>query len=374
MYVNNYCNLISYDKFVDGIYRTVKSWKSSPGWPFKKEHSTMEDLLGWNGYRVDEHKTRYIYHYFVQRWSDLFYKPTADPIYVFVKEEPHKQKKAQNHAWRLISGVSFVDRMVDYFLFGQWFMELQTNWDSLPNKVGWAPSGGGYRWMRSRIHKPICYDKEAWDWTVQGWLVDLLYAFTLRMNVSESLDWQLRVKNRLISIFSQAEFKWQDGCYMEQRVCGIMKSGLLGTIAWNSWFQYALHTVALVRLGERPVWNNAFGAMGDDTIQELDVPDGYAAMIESLGCKLKEPVYGYEFAGTIFNTNPHPAYMAKHMFAMQYAETEDFGTYEEMIASYQYLYAFDEPMLKLLHKTLCKMDRLDLVRSRPYVQAWYDGY
>ena len=56
-----------------------------------------------------------------------------DPIKVFVKQEPHKMSKIKQERYRLISGVSLVDTLVDRLLL-QWLAQ------NVVEHVGETPS------------------------------------------------------------------------------------------------------------------------------------------------------------------------------------------------------------------------------------------
>lgn len=215
--------------------------------------------------------------------------PFADNIKVFVKPEPHKVAKLREGRLRLISGVSMVDTMIDRILFGWLAHKAMTTVSKTPCRVGWTPLMSGWRELRKRfIGKPIlCLDKSAWDWTVQPWLIDVLFLFVNELAESPGHWWRCAAANRFNALFVSAKYEFGDGTIVQQEGKGIMKSGCYLTLLLNSVSQVALHVAASLRLGVDPTLNVP-QAMGDDTIQVSPADlNGYVKEVEALGCKVK---------------------------------------------------------------------------------------
>lgn len=364
----NALSTISYGAFKSQLIDSTTNWNASPGWPFKQGSNDLASLVGWNGVTLDDSKLGYVYQAFLQRWNNLLTISDADPIYLFIKEEPHKQTKADKKAWRLIQGVSVVDRMVDHFLYGPWLAACLNNWAIIPNKAGWTPYRGGYKWLRRRVRNPVCLDRSGWDWTVQPWMCRILRGLISRLCMNSDADWELRLKHRFQAMFRDATLKWRCGCSAQQRFWGVMKTGCLGTICFNSVLQQASHDVANLRIKE-PL--DTIMCLGDDTIQSC--PQNLAAYLGALrtvGPVLKDPVFGYEFAGTVFDEDPRPAYIAKHMFSLCFQTGELNLDFPDMLRSYQYLYAFHPNMLFVIHRALKKLAPASLLSSA-YLRWWY---
>lgn len=62
----------------------------------------------------------------------------------------------------------------------------------------------------------VCVDKSAWDWTVQGWVVDAWKIALKRLCVAPE---------RFVALFESAVFRFHDGTRVQQDGKGIMKSG-----------------------------------------------------------------------------------------------------------------------------------------------------
>ena len=86
---------------------------SSAGIPWNKRVSCLGD------FKENEELKRLLFSDFLARLGDLAVgRVSSDPINAFIKVEPHAPRKVRNNAWRIISGISIVDTLVDHFLFG----------------------------------------------------------------------------------------------------------------------------------------------------------------------------------------------------------------------------------------------------------------
>lgn len=297
----------------------------------------------------------------------------ADPIKLFIKQEPHKVSKIQEGRYRLISAISLVDQVVDRVLFGPLTERVLSTVGQTPCMVGWSPvAAGGYRSMSARLRgKILCADKSAWDWTVTGWMTDLLRQLILNLSLERGGEWERAVNTRFQVLFRDALFQFPDGEQAGQRVDGIMKSGWLLTIVGNSVWQVALHFAVQVERG-RPAFESLPFAMGDDTVQEL--PAEHNQYLELLGryCLLKPKVLdfvefcGFEMAGDWVR----PSYQDKHRFLLRHLSENEAA---ETLESYQYLYAYDETGFLELVQSLLEARDPTRVRSVRFLRRWVDG-
>jgi hypothetical protein len=62
----------------------------------------------------------------------------ADPVRLFIKEEPHSIAKCEKKRWRLISSVSIVDKLVEYVLFKIQNQKEIDNWRDIPSSPGFG--------------------------------------------------------------------------------------------------------------------------------------------------------------------------------------------------------------------------------------------
>lgn len=348
-------------------------WNSSPGYPLKTRYPTNREVFGFNGVSCDATQLALVEMMVRNRWEELLEGPTADPIHLFIKPEPHKKAKIEKKAYRLISSVSLIDTIVDRILYGEWLDEVIKRWIETPSKAGWSPQQGGYRWMAKAFRglEPVSIDKSSWDWTVNSWHVDFLERLLPRMVFGRTEDWNIVFKNRMTATFRAGYpvFKTQCGCTFEQLVDGIMKSGMLATIILNTICQYGTHIAA----GGSS--KTLLMAIGDDTVQDgRYVTSEYIERLRKTGAIIKEQDWGWpiKFAGHEITENSCvPAYRAKHMFCLKYLDPKlAFETME----SYRHLYALDDEVSVFLEKQALALFGPEDLLSREYLREWYESY
>lgn len=293
----------------------------------------------------------------------------ADPINVFVKREPIKSAKEKVGAYRLISGVSLIDCLVDRVIFGWLLRQVLSTVNETPCMVGWSPMRGGWRRIR-QIFKDgpvVCLDKSAWDWTVVEWMIYAFEQFILDLPINAPEWWQNMVKARIRLLYRDAVFQFQDGTTLKQGLWGIQKSGSLLTIIFNSVLQYVLHVVA----GGDP--DDKIVIVGDDTAQKA-VADlaGYIKRIEAVGPKVKPSgvKHWVEFAGFCFVGNSFfPAYWAKHLYNLKYTRTAI-----ETLQSYQLIYAHEPIMWRFVEEQLASLDPTKVRTRRECLEVVNECY
>lgn len=292
----------------------------------------------------------------------------SDNINVFIKPEPHKNKKLKEKKERLISGISLVDTMIDRVLFGWIGRAALDSVGSTPCLVGWSPLRGGWKLLRSYYEgkRVLCMDKSAWDWTVPYWVIQMFEQFVLSLPYNSPSWWRNMVTKRFELLFKQGGpvFEFSDGTKVTQAVSGIMKSGCFLTILLNSVSQSLLHYVANIRLGKRPKENQPH-TVGDDTLQPSFGQVGeYVRHMEDMGIKIK----GYvsqdwiEFCG--FATTDAvciPAYWQKHLFSLAHNPN-----LEESIFSYQVMYVHEPVMWRFVQLIAKEL-------GPEYVADWFEA-
>lgn len=277
---------------------------------------------------MDPERVQFVRGVVKQRFNDLRSgNKIADPINVFVKREPLPMKKIEEERYRLISGVSLVDTLVDRILFG-WLNRVSlSKLGQTPCMVGWSPVRGGWILLQQAFlgESVACLDKSAWDWTVQGFLIRIMKNIIQRLAFDAPDWWHKMVDLRFDLLFKAGlpTFSFSDGSMAAQLGDGIMKSGCLLTILLNSMAQVVLHIIAANRInlkGDRYLPK----AMGDDTVQKW-FPDfeEYVKQLETLGVKVKgvKKRAWIEFCGVcIANNTCIPSYWKKHLFNSQYID------------------------------------------------------
>lgn len=290
-----------------------------------------------------------------RRFDDLLSgRVVSDPLNVFVKNEPHTNAKLSEGRVRLISGVSLVDTLVDRVLFS-WLSQAALRHET-PCMVGWAPVFGGWRYLMQKFSqgKPVlCLDKSSWDWTVQGYMVNLWVGFISDLMYDAPPWFKGIMLNRFRALFRDVTYQFKDGSTARQCGVGIMKSGCYLTLLLNSVSQTLLHMLAFTRMGLVPTEQQPI-AIGDDTVQETPQLLGrYIAEIEGLGAKVKGVKLRafVEFAGFCMNKQTAiPSYWEKHLFKLQFGEH-----WKECLYDYQFMYANEPDMFRFLQSIAMDM-------------------
>lgn len=338
---------------------------SSPGYPYMRRSPTNAVL-----FRVDEDGNKspecvnYIWEIVRSRMTEM---SEADPIRLFVKQEPHKIQKLEQGRYRLISSVSVVDQIIDHMLYDEMNELMVNNWLHTPVKIGWSPLNGG--WKAFPPGKRFAIDKSSWDWTVQMWILEMCLEVRIHLCRTKGIlfDQWLRVaKYRLIQLYRSPLFVTSGGLLLRQLQEGVQKSGCVNTLADNSIAQWILHCRVCIEHDLDPADVDLW-TMGDDTSQ-TSVEPGY---LDWLGeyCLVKECQKAREFCGMRFNgTNVEPLYKGKHAFNLLHLNP----LYESDVAnSYTLLYhrsSYRDWMRSLFGAMSLKIFPLW------YCDAIYDGY
>nr|QZZ63363.1 hypothetical protein [Leuven Sobemo-like virus 3] len=356
----DFCSYSHYLRVLDKL-----DMSSSPGYPYMRRSPTNAILfrVDENGVKSEE-SVNYVWQVVRQRLDGF---TEADPIRLFVKQEPHKLIKIEQGRYRLISSVSVVDQIIDHMLFDEMNDKIVKSWLENPIKIGWSSLNGG--WKAFPPGKRFAIDKSSWDWTVQMWILELCLAIRLRLckTTGPLLDnWVAIAKYRYMQLYGNPLFITSGGLLLRQLQEGVQKSGCVNTLADNSIAQWILHCRVCI---ERNVEPNDFDlwAMGDDTSQSLVEP-GYLDWLGEF-CIVKECQQAREFCGMRFNgINVEPLYKGKHAFNLLHLNP----AYEADVAnSYTLLYhrsCHRDWMRSLFESMGLKIFPLW------YCDAIYDGY
>ncbi|AHB64347.1 polyprotein P2a2b [Solanum nodiflorum mottle virus] len=246
--------------------------KASPGSPWSKLAERNGLLLNSFGDFVVEAVRQRILKLAAWDPTDLLMlKPSAmvrmglvDPARVFVKQEPHTNKKLSEGRYRLISSVSIVDQIIERLLFGpQNQLEIAT-WSTIPSKPGMGlslRSQAELLWNdlkhKHRLSPASEADISGFDWSVQEW--ELWSDLSMRVNLCDDMHEGLkRLMINRFRCFMFSVFQLSNGELLEQTSPGIMKSGSYCTSSTNS----RIRCLMGVLIGSP--W---IVAMGDDSVE-----------------------------------------------------------------------------------------------------------
>jgi len=302
-------------------------WTSSPGYPWLLQHTTNAAMFRVREGVPDQQALEAVWQVVMNRLVER----DSDPIRLFIKPEPHKEKKIVNKAYRLISSVSVIDQIIDGMLFGVMNERVIDNHLMLPGKVGWSPYVGGWKIMPAVGN--VSLDKSAWDWSVNSWIVQELLG--LRIDLCENINqkWVDLATWRYKALYDKPEFVTSGGLLLRQKQPGVIKSGCFNTIVDNSIAQDLLHVRVCVESGCEV---GDLMSMGDDTTQrDFSWRKQYEVLLGQY-CHLKSSVERTEFAGHRFERSfIEPLYKGKHAYNILHLDDKN-G--QEIAASYALLY------------------------------------
>nr|QIJ56917.1 RNA-directed RNA polymerase [Scaphoideus titanus sobemo-like virus 2] len=349
-------DFLSFEHFrrvIDGM-----DMSSTPGYPYQLSIPTNGMFLGSNGDGTFcESRLRAVYEIVLRQISER----EADPIRLFIKQEPHKASKVEKEAWRLISSVSVVDQIIDHLLFDPMNHKLAQNYLYVVPQIGWAPLYLGWALIPS---SGVAMDKSGWDWSVRPWLAEVVLALRKRLCDNLTPEWEELASWRYQMLFGNPVYVTTGGRFFRQKQPGVMKSGCVNTISDNSIMQDVLNKVVELETGLTSSWMRT---MGDDTLQSDpgDVPTYVSTL--SKYCIVKDVKYAVEFAGYRFGMkNIDPLYFQKHCWQLLHADPR-YG--DDIAISYSILYHRSKkgPLIKSLARYIGR------VPSDSWLDAIWDG-
>lgn len=312
----------------------VINWTSSPGYPYLLRFPDNRCFFSVVDGVPKMDRVLETWCLVQQRLADR----TFDPIYLFVKPEPHKLSKKDRK--RIISSVSLIDQIIDHMLFDGFNQAVVDFSLEGSAKVGWTPYKGGWKIFPLQ---GISIDKKAFDWTVNSWLLEL--CLQVRYNACRTVGpakdkWLDLAKWRYNCLFGNPLFILPDGTVLEQVEPGVMKSGSVLTIVDNCIMQMLIHLRTITDIYTEDEWEDEVGwiwCLGDDTRQSMPrkLPEYLEAMNQY--CIVKEWTKNPEFAGYRFGPGGRmePLYKGKHAYNLLHASPR---VEEDLAVAYSLLY------------------------------------
>jgi hypothetical protein len=238
---------------------------------------------------------------------ELVQNGLTDPVKVFLKDEPHSEKKILSGKLRLIASVSLKEQIkTKIFANSQNKAEIAT-WGSCPSKPGLGLHDEGLRVIAANARNILrrglkinCSDISGWDWSMQYW--EIMLDAKIRCRLAGSTEHSVfGLFTRQHAHFVAASvFVTPDGVMHEQTVLGGQLSGDQNTSPTNSRGRICASLFARLLAGEPLILDGEFdiNAAGDDCF-ERDFP-GLKEGLEIIGHKVKDTtiyssVEGFEF-------------------------------------------------------------------------------
>nr|UGO57208.1 MAG: hypothetical protein 1 [Riboviria sp.] len=334
---------------------------SSPGYPYLLQYPNNKNLFGVNGAgEPDPVRLRMVWELIMDRLVNR----DADPIRLFVKQEPITKTKLAAGRNRLISSVSVVDQLIDSMLFGPHNEEIHRKHIFLPSKVGWSPYQGGWKIIPKGW---VATDKSAWDWTMMMWVVEEILECRTSLCKTQGpllVRWRDLASWRYNKLFVNTQFVTSGGLVFTAKFNGVQKSGSINTIDDNTMAQDILHLRACIETDQAARYQYI---MGDDVLQEIpDDPNTYYKKLSEYCC-LKQVVRRSEFAGHLFQgMRTEPLYEGKHAYVLLHAKQ---SVLPDLARSYALLY--HRSLKKDKMRAIC--EKLGEVPTSEILDIIYDG-
>lgn len=354
---------LSWEAFLVAVRRLDMT--SSPGYPYMREATTNGQWLKHNGVECDHIQLLRLWHDVNLVWADEW----DHVLRVFVKQEPHKKRKALENRWRLIMAAALPVQVCWQMLFG--FLNDREIDEAyyIPSQQGLKMTGGGWKkYLDSWVAQGLTcgLDKSAWDWTAPFWAIMLDLRLRLRLGRGDGLgEWYEKAQLLYHRMFVDVKLILSDGTILRQVVPGVMKSGCVNTISINSHCQVFVHIIVARDQG-LPV-HPLPACVGDDTLQDvmhtqnLEVYRRYGVVVKSVSDAIE--FVGHEF----HHDGPRPMYIQKHFKKLRYVSEENLAQYLDSMARmycHTEWYQFWEKLARALG--------YNLPLSQQAYQFWYD--
>jgi hypothetical protein len=205
----------------------------------------------------------------------------AIELKLFLKAEPHKIAKVDKTMARNIAGLPIHKLVKHQAIFREMLDVAVDNWKSSPVVYGFAPGNAGHienLVKRFNGKTVVESDKSNWDYNYFAWLADMVTEIVVNLAIQPNemsdevyAEYLSDVRGSVKEVMYDAVYVTSSGRAFKPREPGIMKSGWLLTIFYNSVAQLLIDTLVLMRLGysDEIILENVIVAGGDDVLQTL---------------------------------------------------------------------------------------------------------
>jgi len=306
--------------------------ESHPGFPWVKLGKDNESVLRDNGLivrRAVKDRLRKIMAVgpliFSLTGAQLVQDGLADPVKVFIKNEPHGIKKVQEGRYRIISSVSLVDQIITRMLCAAQNKAEIAMWERCPSApgIGLHDEGLSVIWEHAKAMAKsgtVCEtDVSGWDWSVQQWELEMDADIRAELADGVESDFHFLLRYHAHCV-GNAVFAMPDGELLEQIVPGGQLSGDYNTSSTNSRCRIIATLAARIRVGCEDEDFPLMGikAMGDDSYELWF--DGLSEGLQEIGhvvkmCEKRRGLEIFNFCSqTFFEGGACPENFGKTLF------------------------------------------------------------
>lgn len=244
--------------------------------------------------------------------EELVTNGIADPVAIFIKDEPHSMKKIVAGKLRIISSVSVLDQLVTRAVCGLQNLAEIAAWETCPSKPGMGLHDEGLLRIAATAREMfergniVETDVSGWDWSVQQWELDC-DAERRRRLAGESEGSVFTHLLRVHAYFvGSPVYVLPSGEMYIQQFRGGQLSGDYNTSSTNSAMRIMATQLARLRLGVSLEGPMDVCAMGDDSFERS--VDGLGPALEELGhtvkfVKVNTGLAGMEFCSHEFRAD-----------------------------------------------------------------------
>lgn len=279
-------NKVSEILHLDFIFENQVVEKSSPGAPWIKLGASNEDII--DNYKpllkrvIVERLVFMLYNDLEEESAlDLLHLGLADPVKLFVKNEPHAQRKLVEGRLRLISSVSICWNTISRLLYGRQNRLEKHNWSKgvIPSMCGMGSSDEDLRtlkgyWDSQGFDNLAEADVSGWDWSIQAW--ELEADVERRIEASGRGPLLARLMRNTHYVMARKVFMLSNGTLLAQESTGVLPSGWYCTTTTNSY----IRALAAHLVGAR-----FYKVLGDDSVESF--VEGAVERYEDLGHDVK---------------------------------------------------------------------------------------